>query len=100
MLLEFNEEEIIKCFKSKMNLFEAFENVYLFGSVLNSQKISNDIDIILVYSQFSNTIIKDSKNICHYFENYFKLPIDITLLSCKERQDTMILENINYIQIK
>lgn len=100
MLPEYSEYEIITYFKSKLDLFEVFENVYLFGSVLDNNRISNDIDVLLIYSNLSNNLIEQSKIISHFFENYFKLPIDITLLSCIEKRDTMILDNIVYKQIK
>ena len=38
---------IINLIKKKINLFYSFNKVYIFGSILEKNKYSNDIDILL-----------------------------------------------------
>lgn len=85
-----------------VKLFNSFNNIYLFGSILNIEKAPNDIDILLIYSEYSNNIIDDLNIICSSFENQSNLPIDLTVLSVEEEKDTEFLKKLNskYLKLK
>jgi predicted nucleotidyltransferase len=78
-----------------IKLFNSFNNIYLFGSILNIEKTPNDIDILLIYSEYSNNIINDLNIICSVFVNLSELPIDLTVLSVEEEKDTKFLKRLN-----
>lgn len=85
-----------------IKLFDSFDNVYLFGSILNINKISNDIDILLIYSEYSNKIINDLSIIRSVLEELSGLSVDLTVLSVEEEKDTEFLKKINleYLKLK
>lgn len=85
-----------------INLFNYFNDIYLYGSILNIEKNPNDIDILLIYTKYSNAIIDDLKNIYSVFENLIDLPIDLTVLSIEEEKDTKFLKRLNskYLKLK
>ena len=86
----------------RITLFNSFENIYLFGSILSIEKIPNDIDILLIYSEYSSKIINDLNIICSVFANLSDLPIDLTVLSVEEEKDTKFLRRLNskYLKLK
>lgn len=87
--------------KRNISLFDCFEQVYLFGSILKSNKTPNDIDILLIYSEYSNPILNKLKFICSALENVFGLPVDLTVLSAAEERETKFLKRIlPYLKIK
>jgi predicted nucleotidyltransferase len=85
-----------------IKLFNSFKNIYLFGSILNIEKTPNDIDILLIYSEYSNNIINDLNIICSVFANLSELPIDLTVLSVEEEKNTTFLKRLNskYLKLK
>jgi predicted nucleotidyltransferase len=85
-----------------IKLFNSFNNIYLFGSILNIEKTPNDIDILLIYSEYSNNIINDLNIICSVFANLSELPIDLTVLSVEEEKNTTFLKRLNskYLKLK
>lgn len=86
--------------KKQLSLFKSFDEVYLFGSSLNSI-LSNDIDLLLVYSVDKDSVVKDLDKISSVLFDYFQKPIDITVLSRDELIDCGFLEKIKtYTRIK
>lgn len=85
-----------------IKLFNSFKNIYLFGSILNVGKTPNDIDILLIYKEYSNNIINDLNIIYSVFANLSELPIDLTVLSVEEEKDAMFLKRLNsrYLKLK
>ena len=85
-----------------MELFKSFKNIYLFGSILNAQKTPSDIDILLIYSEFTNSVISDLNIIYPVFSSLNKLPIDLTVLSVEEEKTTTFLKRLNskYLKLK
>ena len=65
-------------------------------------KFANDIDILLIYKEYSNNIINDLNIICSVFANLSEFPIDLTVLSVEEEKDTMFLKRLNsrYMKLK
>ena len=95
-------KDISKLVREYMVLFDSFEHVYLFGSVLKSEKIYNDIDILVIYIKYSNRINNDILTISDELEKASGLPVDLTVLSVEEEKDTAFLEKIkpHYLKIK
>ena len=83
-------------------LFNSFNNIYLFGSILDVDKNSNDIDLLLIYPEHSNEIINDVKIIYSAFANWCEIPIDLTVLSVEEEKDTKFLKRLKskYLKLK
>ena len=81
-------------------MFKSFDEVYLFGSSLNNI-LSNDIDLLLIYSVDKDSVVKDLDKISSVLSDYFQKPIDITVLSHDELIDCEFLEKIKaYTRIK
>ncbi len=93
-------DDISEFIKQHITLFDSFDSVYLFGSILNTNKISNDIDILLIYSKYSNKIINDLNSICSVLEETVGLPVDLTVLSIEEEKDTKFLKRISSLYLK
>lgn len=93
-------DNISQLIKQHIKLFDYFNNVYLFGSILNINKIPNDIDILLIYSEYSNKIINDLNIICFVLEELSGMSVDLTVLSVEEEKDTEFLKKINLAYMK
>ena len=48
MSKKFNQIKVVDLIKQHVNLFYMFDKVYIFGSILEEEKYSNDIDILLL----------------------------------------------------
>ena len=99
-LMNSNAIDNISCLINEY--IKSFDNIYLFGSKLNVEKAPNDIDILLIYSEYSNAIMRDLNSIYAVFVNLSELPIDLTVLSVEEEKDTKFLERLNskYLKLK
>ena len=83
------------------NSFKSFERIYIFGSVLSNNSFPNDIDILHVYSSFKNEILVDINKITEQTNHLFDIPLDITVLSIAELNQTAFLSRIkHYYRIK
>lgn len=80
--------------KQHMHLFDSFDNVYLFGSILSYKEKINDVDILLIYSEYTDKLLNDMDSICFILEKAFLLPVDLTVLSVKELKSTDFLNRI------
>ena len=94
--------DISKHIRQNIYLFSLFENVYLFGSILDDSKFSNDIDLLLIFSCYSNRILDDLNQISSVLETMYRLPVDFTVLSIEEEKDIEFLRRIypKYIKLK
>ena len=83
-------------------IFNSFKHVFLFGSALSPQAIPNDVDILLIYTEYTADISKAIKYVSYKLELLLSLPIDITALSTEEERETEFLKklNLNFISIK
>lgn len=95
------DRDIPKLVSEHIDLFDSFENVYLFGSILKPEMVHNDVDILAIYLNYSNRINNDILMILDELEKASGLPIDLTVLSVEEK-DTTFLEKIKpyYLKIK
>ena len=83
-----------------MSLLNDVEQVYLFGSVLALNKIPSDIDVLIIYSEYSNTIQMQIKEFEKRLESESGLPIDLTILSFEEEHQVGFLGKVNAIRLK
>lgn len=93
-------DNICESIRKHMELFDLFENVYLFGSILDITKFPNDIDILLIYSKYSSEIVNYLSFIRSALERISGMPIDLTVLSIEEEIDTKFLKKINSLYLK
>ena len=94
-------DSIISLIKQKMPLFESFEEVYLFGSILDSKNIApTDIDLLLIYTKHSDNILRNVKEIRSTLEAQCGLPLDLTVLSVTEEQDVHFLDRLKSLYFK
>ena len=88
--------------EKKDTIFRIFDEVYLFGSSLRTES-PVDIDLLLVYGEGRD--LRDVKRdmqlslgaLCSTFEGTM---FDLTVMSTSEVQETAILEQIQWKQIK
>ena len=101
-LTDLDNNDIVTLICKNIALFDLFDGVYLFGSVLDSTKIPNDVDVLLIYSAYSDAIIEEAKRISHSLESLIGLVIDLTVLSIEEERDTQFLDKISlqYMKLK
>ena len=76
------------------------KSVYVFGSVLDSNKIPNDIDILIIYCEYTDTTQMEIESFAGKLEAEINLPIDITALSCEEEREVHFLNRIKSLQLK
>lgn len=88
--------------KQNITLFDSFDNIYLLGSILDANRIPNDIDILLIYSKDSNKILNVINIISSTLESISGLPVDLTVLSIEEEIDTGFLKRVSaqYLKLK
>ena len=86
-----NNSYVVSIFEKK-NVFSFFKKAFLFGSVLTN-KYPNDIDILLIYQDFSEDIFMERQKICLALNPTPYIPIDFTLLSSKEISEENFLNN-------
>lgn len=93
-------DKVHQVLKNEENLFNSFEKVYLFGSLLDRKRIPNDVDILLIYSTYSDKILEDKVEISSVLEYEIGMPIDITLLSMEEDKETGFSNKIKNMCLK
>lgn len=95
-------KDIPELIKKHIALFHSFDHVYLFGSTLDSSMLHNDIDILIIYKEYSKEINNDLKLISDELGKASGMFIDLTALSIEEEIDTAFLEKIkpHYLQLK
>lgn len=103
ILTVLNRKEIViqKIFYH-MELFKSFKNVYLFGSIISDKKNPNDIDLLLIYEDFSNALLRDLDEIRTIFEKLYGFSFDLNVLSEKEEKESNFLSKLktNYLRLK
>lgn len=101
-LMDLDNNDIVTLICDNIALFDLFDAVYLFGSVLDGTKIPNDVDVLLIYSTYSDAIIEESRRILQSLECLIGIPVDLTVLSVEEENDTHFLNRISlrYLRLK
>ena len=97
-----SQNNVATLLREHISLFSSFKYAYLFGSVLIPGAINNDIDILLIYVDYSDTLLKDLKLISDTLEEKLGLCIDLTVLSEQEESETNFLSKLKnqYLRIK
>ncbi|GAB7391461.1 nucleotidyltransferase domain-containing protein [Lactococcus garvieae] len=87
---------------SHIKLFHSFENIYLFGSVLDEKNTPNDIDLLLIYKNFSSKLLVELDILNVTFEEIHGLSFDFTVLSEYESEELDFITrlNSNYLKLK
>ena len=60
----------------------------------------NDIDILILYSEYSKIIQQQIDEFKRQLEGESKLPVDLTILSYEEEQQIDFLGKVSSIQLK
>ncbi len=94
-LIGLSKSNIVALLLENITLFEKFEKVYFFGSVLDENKVPNDIDLLLIYTSYSDVIQQEINRILVSLESIIGLPVDLTTLSIEEERDTQFLSRIS-----
>jgi predicted nucleotidyltransferase len=96
------KDSIIQKIIYNIELFESFENVYLFGSIINEERMPNDIDLLLIYKEFSSKLLSDLDNISTIFNQLYGFSFDLTILSENEEKESSFIMrlNSNYLRLK
>ena len=94
-LTDLDNNDIVILIRENIALFNLFDGVYLFASVLDGTKIPNDVDVLLIYSVHSDVIIEETKRISHSLESLLEIPVDLTVLSIAEEIETQFLNRIS-----
>ncbi|MBO1198381.1 nucleotidyltransferase domain-containing protein [Staphylococcus simiae] len=87
--------DTLKNLKNEMNIYETFIKVYVFGSFLNDQVYSNDIDILIIYRKYSQEFTKDLDKFKTELTQLINLPLDLNALSEKEENDIKFIKRLN-----
>lgn len=101
-MLENKCKNIPVIIREHMDLFAAFEEVYLFGSTLDPDVIQNDVDLLVIYKEFRDEINRDVNEILYKLQETCEMPIDLTALSITEQKNTDFLKKLgsHYLKIK
>lgn len=94
MSTDYKMKNTVNLLSKHISIFELFTKVYLFGSVIKSNKEPNDIDLLLIYQKYSEDIFGAKNAIESFLNKLFDLGIDITILSEKELEQTGFMEKI------
>lgn len=93
-LMQSKNNRIIEHFTLNPSLFDSFDHVYIFGSILCFDVCPNDIDLLLVYSVSSPKICEEIDLIKARIEEELHFPVDLTILSQNELIETDFLSRI------
>ena len=91
-----SKNNILELIKEQISLFDPFESAYLFGSAINPNLIHHDIDILIIYTKYTQEIENSLQQLSDKLGETIDFPIDLTALSVQEEQDTAFLEKIQY----
>jgi uncharacterized protein len=96
------KDSVIQKIIYHIELFESFENVYLFGSIINEKRTPNDIDLLIIYKDFSSRLLIDLDKISTIFDQLYGFSFDLTVLSEHEEEESsfIIRLNSNYLRLK
>lgn len=103
MLTNCNDKDYaLSLIRQNIDLFTSFDKVFIFGSILQPEKTHHDIDILLIYSVYSEQLVEIVNNIHNVLNKVSTLPVDLTVLSVVEEKEFKFLQkqNLNYLQIK
>lgn len=92
--------DVIEQVRKHILPFDSFKQVFLFGSALELNTISNDIDILIIYAEYSNEFDNDLILFSNELEKESGMFIDITSLSVEEEKEIKFLDRIKHHCLK
>ena len=92
--------KFIEIIKKNSVLLSSIEGIYVFGSLLSFNKTPNDIDILIVYSEYNNKIRYEIEKFVEQLEIEIELPVDLTILSYEEEREVGFLNRIKSLRLK
>lgn len=92
--------DIIEQVKKHILPFDSFKQVFLFGLALKPNMINNDIDILIIYAEYSNEFGNDLILFSNELEKESGIFIDITSLSVEEEKEIKFLDRIKHHCLK
>lgn len=92
--------DIIERVRKHISMFDSFKHVFLFGSALELNTINNDIDILILYTEYSNKFGNDLILFTNELEKELGMLVDITSLSVEEEKETQFLDRIKFHCLK
>ena len=96
------KREIIRIILNDLELFKSFDFVYLFGSLVKGDKKPSDVDLLLIYKQYSDKLLVDIDKISIAFKSLHELSFDFTVISENEEKEINFINRLDcsYIRIK
>lgn len=91
---------IIEQVRKHITPFDSFEHVFLFGSALELNAINNDIDILIIYTEYSSKFNNDLILFSNKLKKEIDMLVDITSLSVEEEKETQFLDRIKFHCLK
>lgn len=85
---------IIEHIRKHITQLDSFRHVFLFGSTLKLNTINNDIDILIIYTEYSDKFYNDLILFSNELEKEIGMIVDITSLSVEEEEETQFLDRI------
>lgn len=85
---------IIEQVRKHITSFDSFKHVFLFGSALELNAINNDIDILIIYTEYSSKFNNDLILFSNKLKKEIGMLVDITSLSVEEEKETQFLDRI------
>lgn len=93
-------QSIVNIVKEHLFLLKDIEHAYLFGSVLDANKKPNDIDVLIIYIDYTDKIRKQLQEFAKALESDSGLPVDLTVLSYEEEKEVQFLKRFKFLCIK
>ena len=96
------KDSVIQKIIYNIEMFQSFENIYLFGSIIDEKKNPNDIDLLLIYKDFSSSILIELDKIRNTFKEVYGFYFDLTVLSENELEELNFIIRLNskYLKLK
>ena len=91
---------VIESIRRNLDSLSAIKHLYVFGSVLESNSIPNDIDILLIYDEYTDAVKDSSNSLKNILETEFELPVDLTVLSDNEEKEVGFLDRVMALCVK
>ena len=92
--------EVIEVIRRNLASLSVIKHLYVFGSVLESNSIPNDIDILLIYDEYTDAVKDSSNRLKNILETEFELPVDLTVLSDNEEKEVGFLDRVMALCVK
>ena len=93
-------QSIVNIVKEHLFLLKDIEHAYLFGSLLDANKKPNDIDVLIIYSDYTDKIRKQLQEFAKALKSDSGLPVDLTVLSYEEEKEVQFLKRFKFLCIK